>query len=282
MPFRLFIASFNHKQALNLINNFKPDMVISVQTAASGVIAYLKRKKLYTKPFGIGFSDYHLHPFWLYEQADFYLANIEEQKQALVARGFPADKIFVCGMALKPKLEIDPSLVRQKLGISQNEKVVLIGTGSLGIGFKLEDLEKLVNLPNTKIIFACGKNKQLFNSIHSLGYKNVIPLSFYSPMAELYSIADIFVGKPGGLSTAESLQWRLPLLITFTLPGQEEDNVDYLVERKLILLGGKNLFNEVKTELESGEFRKQLQNNQYISAITDRGEVVFGAVKNYL
>ena len=282
LPFRVLIASFNYEKAKTFIDDFNPDLVISVHTTASAIVAYLKRKGLYKNKFAIGFSDYHLHPYWLYKEADFYLANIEEQKQQMVNKGFNPATIFVCGITLKPKINVNAADIRSKLGIKETERVVLIGTGSLGIGFKPADLQELLSFENIKIIFACGKNIALFNELKNLNQPNIIPLSFYEPMAELYAIANIFVGKPGGLSTAESLQWILPLIVTFTLPGQEELNVDYLEPRKLILVNKGNLVQLVKQELESGAFKKQLQTNPSVPTIIDQARVGIQAVKKYI
>jgi hypothetical protein len=47
-------------------------------------------------------------------------------------------------------------------------------------------------------------------------------------MSDLYQIADVFMTKPGGLSVAEAGQFGLPLVVTHTLPGQEDLNLAYL------------------------------------------------------
>lgn len=261
LPFRTTIASFNYKGTKILVDEFQPDLIITTQTTASAVVAYLKKKGLYKNLFAIAFSDYHLHPYWLYNQADFYLANTEAQKQEMISRNIGADKIFFCGIILKPQISVDKKNVKEKFGIGETEFVVLVGTGSLGIGFNNEDLRELTKLQNAKIIFACGKNQKLLEKVKSLKYNNVIPLSFYQPMDELYAIADIFIGKPGGLSTAESLRWNLPLLVSFTLPGQEEKNFNYLLEKKLILPKANNLLSQSSEELRTHSFKKSLENN---------------------
>ncbi len=234
-PFRTFIARFNSGATRLLVESYQPDIIISTQTTGSAVVAFLKSSGVYKNLFGIAFSDFHLHPYWLYKQADFYLANIIEQKEEMVSRGVPAEKIFVCGMTLKPKLAVEPDTVRQKVNIRQDEKIVLVGSGSLGYGFNEILISQLLLLENTKVIVMCGKNS---------GYKtylekkfvntNLLALGFYQPMAELYAIANVFFSEPGGLSTAEALQYGLPMIITHTLPGQEELNLAYLLKKGLV------------------------------------------------
>lgn len=282
MPLRLPLASLNYKKPLALINEFQPDLVITVQSTASAVVAYLKKAGLYKNKFAIAFSDYHLHEFLCFKQADFYLANVEEQRQGMIKLGYDPANIYVCGISLKSKIDVNSEAVKQKFSIDASNKVILVGTGSLGLGFKQKDLEELANIPNVKIIFACGNNPKLLESVKKLNYPNLIPLGFYQPMDELYAIADIFVGKPGGLSTAESLQWNLPLMIIFTLPGQEDINYDYLVKQKLIIPMPKNIAGAIEQELHSGEFKNQLKNNPEVGAIINRKEDLINAIKGRL
>jgi processive 1,2-diacylglycerol beta-glucosyltransferase len=42
--------------------------------------------------------------------------------------------------------------------------------------------------------------------------------------------ADLFIGKPGGLTTAEALASGLPMCVFNPIPGQEERNCDHLLE----------------------------------------------------
>ena len=44
--------------------------------------------------------------------------------------------------------------------------------------------------------------------------------------------ADLFVGKPGGLTTSEALAKGLPMVIINPIPGQEERNSDHLLEQR--------------------------------------------------
>jgi len=234
-PFRVFIARFNCAEAKQFIEGYNPDLIISTQTTSSAVVSYLKKTGFYNKPFVIAFSDYHLHPYWMYKNADFYLANIIEQKEEMIRRGIPKEKIFVCGMSLKPKLEVDENLVRQKLNIKSGEQIILVGSGSLGTGFHENLLEQLSAVKNAKILVVCGKNEEYKKYLETkFAGTNILPLGYYCPMGELYSVSDIFFTKPGGLTVAESLQYNLPIIVTHILPGQEKLNLEYLLSKGLV------------------------------------------------
>ncbi len=280
-PWRVRVASKNYENLKAVIDGFMPDTVIATQTTASALVEYLKVKKLYRGTFGIAFSDFHLHPFWLYPHADFYLANIPQQKEEMVKLGIPADRVHVCGMTLADCPPIDKEHVRQKLGIKPDEKVILAGSGSLGTGFDESVLRDLVALPSTRVIVVCGKNAGAFQHLNSvLEGTSAVVLGFYSPMCELYSIADIFISKPGGLSTTEALSFKLPILVSHMLPGQEELNYTYLVEKGLVMPEPINIAAEAAEELMTGKFREQLKENTNIAEVLGDRKVLVESVMN--
>src|SRR5262249_30122322 len=55
-------------------------------------------------------------------------------------------------------------------------------------------------------------------------------LPFTTAIDEYMAAADMVVGKPGGLTTAEALARGLVFVIVDPIPGQEERNADHLLE----------------------------------------------------
>ena len=47
-------------------------------------------------------------------------------------------------------------------------------------------------------------------------------------MNDLLASVDILVSKPGGLTTTESLLKEVPMIVPYFIPGQEEENLDFL------------------------------------------------------
>ncbi len=283
LPLRVKVASKNYEATKLLIDQFEPDLVITTQTTASAIISFLKSKGLYHGEFAITFSDFHLHEYWLYDNCDFYLANIEEQKQDMIKLGIPANKIFVCGITLKPKTEINVREVQKKYGIIETDKVVLIGSGSLGYGVDAELIKQLIVQPGVRVIVLCGKNKEAYEVLRKrFADNNVIVLSYHTNMDELYAIADVYITKPGGLSVSEALLWRLPILISHMLPGQELHNYLYLRNAGLVMHQSKNIISDTFEELASGKFKKALQDNKLASEILPTKQILIEAVTDLL
>ncbi len=53
---------------------------------------------------------------------------------------------------------------------------------------------------------------------------------FTRKIPEMMDEADVIVTKPGGLTTTEALSKKLPMIIPFAIPGQEQENTDFLVK----------------------------------------------------
>jgi processive 1,2-diacylglycerol beta-glucosyltransferase len=111
---------------------------------------------------------------------------------------------------------------------------LLLSAGALGVGPAESVVKRLKNLrtkaqtvvvcgrsaeTRERVLDAVGENNENFKVF---GYTNRIP--------DLMKISDLFIGKPGGLTTAEALACGLPMVIVSPIPGQEERNSDHLLE----------------------------------------------------
>jgi UDP-N-acetylglucosamine:LPS N-acetylglucosamine transferase len=172
-------------------------------------------------------------------------------------------------------------VVKRRLQVGESQKIILVSSGSLGTGIDRGLIQKIAHLPNVKVAVVCGKNTEAFERLsRELASPNILVLGFYTPMDELYAVADIFISKPGGLSTAEALRWNLPLIVSHMLPGQEALNIEYLSEKKLVMPRSIDLAHDVSKELESQNFKKSLIYNQAVKEILKPRDVLLEAVKS--
>lgn len=284
LPLRTKIAAKHFENTKLVIDGFNPDLIITTQVTASAVVSYLKQKSLYEGKFGIAFSDYHLHRFWLFEEADFYLANTAEQKQQMISLGFSENRIFVCGMPLKKKLDVNVSEVKQKLGIQSEDKIILFSSGSLGTGLNIDLIQNTMQTRrDVHAIVVTGKNKDAYQKLENI-FKDqkVTVLGYYSPMEELYAISDLCVGKPGGLSVAEAVRVGLPVLVSHMLPGQEELNFEYLEDKGLVMPEAINFQSEIDEEIETHAFKNALLGNPAVKQLLPGSGPVLEAIRSVL
>lgn len=84
-----------------------------------------------------------------------------------------------------------------------------------------------------QMIAISGKNEEMrslfaqtVSSLHAEDRVKV--LEFTKKVPELMSISNLVITKPGGLTTSEGLASNLPILIINPIPGQEEQNAEFL------------------------------------------------------
>ncbi|MFD2195069.1 hypothetical protein [Oceanobacillus bengalensis] len=93
--------------------------------------------------------------------------------------------------------------------------------------------------PSGSVVYKvlCGKNKHLFHSIDQLNHPYIKALPYLhskEEMNQLYVEADAMITKPGGVTISECIWRKIPTIVYEALPGQEEFNLNYLIERGLV------------------------------------------------
>ena len=113
--------------------------------------------------------------------------------------------------------------------------VVLLSGGGKGLGRLSRDAQALLAAsPRAHLLVLCGANENLHGAL-SAHREAGARLRVFGPqpaelVATMMAAGDLHLGKPGGLSAAESLASGLPMVLSRPLPGQEEDNARRLVE----------------------------------------------------
>ena len=66
-------------------------------------------------------------------------------------------------------------------------------------------------------------------------------LGYTNKMNDILASIDVLVTKPGGLTTTEALLKDVPMIVPYYIPGQEEENLDFLLTVALLLELLKNI-----------------------------------------
>ena len=231
---------------LKLLREKQPDLIISTHPFGSQMCSYLKRKGKITSKIATIMTDFAPHDQWLVgsDYTDFYFVAHDKMKSYLINKGIDEKMIFDTGIPLsnrfskkynRQKILKDFNLADDKINI------LFFGGGEFGLGKArtIEIFEKFVKYASSKdmqIIAIAGKNEKMkaeFERIVSWNNfeKNSAVLEFTNQVPELMSISNLVVTKPGGLTTTESLASELPMIIINPIPGQEEENAEFLESR---------------------------------------------------
>ena len=236
--------SINRVMAIKLnklIKEFHPDLIISTHPFSSQMCALLKEKGKYNCPLATVMTDYAPHNQWLvaHEYVDYYFVAHEGMKENLVSRGIKRDKIYSTGIPLSNRflLNYDKNKILSEYDLNPNKKTILFFAGGeygFGKDKTFNMLRSIItNFPYLQIIAIAGKNEKLKERFDELVFEthsnnSVKILSYTNKVPELMSVSDLVVTKPGGLTTTESLASGLPLIIIDPIPGQEEENAEFV------------------------------------------------------
>lgn len=226
-----------------LIQEFKPNLIISTHPFSSQMCAILKKKQKINCHLATVMTDYAPHSQWLvaHEFVDYYFVAHEGMREDLIKRGVDSKKIFATGIPLSNRflLNYDKEKILSEYNLSIDKKTILFfAGGEFGFGKdKTFNMLKSIidNFPYLQVIAIAGRNvkiKERFNELvaKTNSENSVKILSYTNQVPELMSVADLVITKPGGLTTTESLASGLPLIVIDPLPGQEEENAKFVEE----------------------------------------------------
>ena len=233
---------------LKLLREKNPDLIISTHPFGSQMCSYLKRKQKITSKIATIMTDFAPDEQWLVgsEDTDEYFVAHNKMKQYLISKNIDENKIFDTGIPISNRflLNYNKNDILSELNFTPNKKTVLFfGGGEFGLGKTktVEIFECFVKLfPDIQIIAVAGKNEKMktaFSKIVEQEKRNdsIRVLEFTNKVPEFMSVSDLVVTKPGGLTTSESLASKLPMVIINPIPGQEEENAQFLEENGIAI-----------------------------------------------
>lgn len=220
------------KKIREYIDEFNPDVVIGTHSYACLLMTYLKEKGHIKCPtFGI-VTDFTVHPFWESTDIDYYVTPDSLLNNQMNKKGIATDKILPYGIPIKKKFstKMPKPDARKQIGI-QDKFTILIMMGSMGFGNIVKALEKIDKLAfDFQILCVCGNNAKAKKEIEIHKWqKDIYPYGFVDNVDVLMDASDCIITKPGGLTTSELLAKKLPAIIMNPIPGQEDRNIEFLV-----------------------------------------------------
>jgi processive 1,2-diacylglycerol beta-glucosyltransferase len=221
---------------IRFIEKFDPHITVCTHFMPAGIISHLQEKRRLHTHHSIIVTDFDCHAMWLSRTFHRYFVALDETKAHLEALGLPAERITVSGIPIDPIFAkpVDRTSVRASYGLHPEKTTLLLSAGALGVGPTELIVERLKQLRHdTQTIVVCGRSEEVRTRVTQAADGNrgrFCILGYSDRMHELMHISDLFIGKPGGLTTSEALACGLPMAIFSPIPGQEERNADHLLE----------------------------------------------------
>ena len=210
------------------------DAVICVHVFAAKLMSELRRSGAVHIPCFFLATDYTCSPGVNQLDMDAWLIPHPELIPEFESYGIPREKLIPTGIPVRkgfyrrrPKAE-----ARRELNLPEDRPIALLGCGSMGAASMGRKVLALVEaLPKDALLVAiCGNNRTLERNLRALIHTPRLQvLGFTDRMSDYMDAADLFITKPGGLSTTEAATKGLPLVLFNAVPGCETHNLEFLL-----------------------------------------------------
>jgi len=252
-------------KARSFLKAYKPDIVLSLYPLCEQVASALKREFNYFS--AVVITDFGAHNQWVHPDTDLYFAAADKVKEDIINLGVPHEKIEVTGIPVRMpfRLKINRNEMRENYRL-HHRFTILLTSGGNGMNWMKTLCQNLAILP-VKLLVLCGTNKGLFTKIKKLShaFSNIHPFSYVAPeiMAELMTASDLMIGKAGGLTVSEALCKGLPMLFYRPTPGQEDYNVEFLINKGAAMLTKdlNDIITKTKSLIKQPDYLKELKAN---------------------
>lgn len=219
----------NAGPVVTAIKQFQPTAIVCTHFLPAQLLATLLLRGVVDARTAVVTTDYDFQGLWLSSAFHKLFVAREEGRVEVMALGIPPDRVAATGIPIASKPEQAP------VRVAGGPPMLLISAGATGGDYAFSVVRQTMHMRSIfRAIIVCGNNHKLQQRIEKL----VAPagdtyrvLGFTPDMPQLLRRADLFVGKPGGISASECMAAGLPMVLVNPIPGQEVRNGDYLLEQ---------------------------------------------------
>lgn len=269
-----FVYKFNtlfSKKLIPLLEDFKPDAIVSTHPFTTEMFSSLKDILNIKIPLICVITDYAPHKAWLNKNVDAYVVASNKMVDAMVDIGIDQNIIYPYGIPIEDSFFTKRERIAtlKEIGLLSSLPTILIMAGSFGVTDILKIYNRIIKINiDFQIIIITGRNKKLYESFEKILYRNKdnpiltfgkhsikkphinkskkdVPskntklIYFTNEVSKYMFASDLIITKPGGLTISEALACNLPMAIFNAIPGQEEENADFLIDNNMAVRLGK-------------------------------------------
>ena len=219
------------------VQRWRPDLILCTHFLAPELLARPLRKGRITAELHVVVTDHDIHRSWVWPGIrHFYTASDLVKARLALTYGIDESAITVTGIPVRKMFseDADPRPVYIRYGLDPNRPVVLFLSGGFAAGPMGRSILGLwKDRRDVQILAVCGRNEHLRRRIARLPRPDAATLhalGFVENVRDLMAVADVVIAKSGGITTSECMAVGRPMIISGSIPGQEERNADAVIE----------------------------------------------------
>lgn len=245
------------------------DAIVVTHLFPAEMITYMKRRGKVLPPTYFVVTDYTCTPFMEETDCDYCIIPAAELTEEFVMRGMPRERLIPLGIPVQRQFreKTDREEARKRLGFDDGKKHIVIAGGSVGAG----QIQQIVPIllehygDSVRLTVICGNNEALYRNLDKAYHGQCEILRYTSQMADYMRACDVFLSKPGGLSSTEAAVIGTALIHITPIPGCESRNMDFFERNGMcaaVSSPKKQLADACDRLMQEGE-REKMSENQH-------------------
>jgi processive 1,2-diacylglycerol beta-glucosyltransferase len=221
----------------HLLETHHPRCIVSTYPFYSTLLAAIRTRRFLPPLFTVVTDSVSVHPSWTNDPSDYYCVADAETSLVLRQRNIPAGKVFTTGFPVSPDFVIHHP--EHPFSPTSPRILYLPSTPVPHVAATLEALRPRL-LQGARLTLPAGKHRQrLYHTLTRFG--DSLPpdrfelIDWTDRMPELLRSHDLVICKAGGAILHEVLAARIPAVIDYVVPGQEEGNAEMLLKHHCAL-----------------------------------------------
>ncbi|MGN0978982.1 MAG: glycosyltransferase [Candidatus Avoscillospira sp.] len=272
LPFRSPVYWINGRMAKEMDQYLKAhpvDVILMSHLFPGEILTYMKDHGMQVQKMIFLATDYTCIPFTEELDCDAYVLPSAAQAAEFRKRGVPAARSHPLGIPVRRAFgqPADKAAAREKLGLPVDKPCWLLAGGSMGAGQVKRAVEVLFQQlgRDTDVVLTvvCGSNEKLRRALTKRfgQWPALRCIGVTDRMADYLHACDVYMSKPGGLSSTEAAVAGIPLIHLPPIPGCETRNATYFSSTGMSLVV-KNLKRDLPKALETLSNPKNAQKMQ--------------------
>ncbi|MGZ9583880.1 MGDG synthase family glycosyltransferase [Paenibacillus marinisediminis] len=225
-----------YSHASLVVQQLRPDAIVCTHPFPNIIMSRLKRAGLQVPLYTL-ITDYDAHGSWVDDKVNTYLVSAEVVKRKLLDRGVSPDRVIVSGIPVHPKFweRSAQEDARAALGLRSMPTVMFMG-GGWGLSLNDVRLDEVTQRWRDRVqfLYCMGSNHKMIDRMKqapAFQHPNVHIYEFTKEIPVMMDASNLLVTKPGGMTCTEGMLKGIPMLFDSPIPGQEEENCQYFIER---------------------------------------------------
>ncbi|MBQ7097913.1 MAG: polysaccharide biosynthesis protein [Clostridia bacterium] len=257
------------------------DTIICTHVFSAMILTYMQKQHPMDVKTSFVATDYTCSPSMEKSDLQYYFIPHESLTEEFMRCGIPKERIIPVGIPVRTDFvrRTDRREAKQLLEINPDSKHMLIMCGSMGCGPIAKTVVKLSKIipDDVEVTVVCGTNKSLFKKLlKKYRHDERIHIVGYTDKISLYMDAtDLYLTKPGGISSTEAAMKCVPMLLADVVAGCELHNMKFfgdmgaaVIEKSLSNLAEKSI-ELIRDTKKLKEMEKALEN--YNQSVGTRG-----------